>query len=273
MKFELFAEKRVREIEERTYRLFLDSSKRPKVTPRHESAIMVNLEDEYPPWRVRTALENLERTNHLVSIKKRIEKVGAARFYFLDRYNKEASIEKIQKKIDISASWIKKYSDIRITDMIGAHLHDIVRAELRAQGFRIIGEKTKKYNKKVWPKKQTLDIIAEHKMQKLAIGVEIKNTFRLPPIAIISTKIDMCHYLGITPVFACRWLQPHRSKIEKEGGFLWQFKKQMYPRGQEEFVEILRRRFKFPIEVNSQLPDFAIQEFEKWVKDSGKEKG
>ena len=255
------------EVEQKAYAVFLDSSKRPKITPRHESAIIVMLENEYAPWRVKTALQKLENEKHLVSIKKEIDCVGEARFYFLRQYGDETSIQKIQKKIDVSARWIRKYSDNEVTNMTGHHLHDIVKAELRAQGFEITSEDTKKYLEIEWPEtKQTLDIIAKHKIRNLTIGVEIKNTLRPVPISEISEKIQICQHLGITPVFACRWLEPYRDGIESKGGFLWQFKKQMYPKGQERFVETLRKRFKFPVEVNSELPPTAIKEFENWIQ-------
>lgn len=254
------------EVEKRVFSIFLDTSKRPKITPRHESSIITMLEDDYSPGKVKVGLQNLEESGILVSKKKEIEKVGEAKFYFLSRYN-GASIQKIQEKIDRAAKWIKKYSNNKVTKMLGDHLHDVVKTELRVQGFEIIGEKIRKYREKEWTKtNQTLDIIATHKARNLTIGVEIKNMLYLAPISEISEKIDMCDYFGITPVFGCRWLEPHRNEIASRGGFLWQFKKQLYPRGQEKFVEALRKRFKFPVEVSSELPPMAIKQFEEWVQ-------
>jgi len=255
------------EVEKKVCAVFLDSSKRPKITPRHESAIIVMLENNYAPWKVKAALQKLENDGYLVSIKKEIKNVGEARFYCLSQHGDEASIQKIQKKIAVSAKWIRKYSDNEVTNMTGGHLHDVVKAELRAQGFEITSEDTKKYLEIEWPEtKQTLDIIAKHKIRNLTIGVEIKNTLRPVPISEISEKIQICQHFGITPVFACRWLEPYRDEIESNGGFLWQFKKQLYPRGQERFVDTLRKRFKFPVEVNSQIPAVAVQEFENWMQ-------
>ena len=225
------------------------------------------VESDYSPGKIKTALQKLEESGHLVSIKKDVKNVGDAKFYFLSKYADDSSIQKIKKKIDVSAKWIRKYSDNKITNMLGDHLHDIVKAELRAQGFEIVGENTRKYFEREWTKtNQTLDIIAKHKTRNLAIGVEIKNTLYLVPISEISEKITICQHLKITPVFACRWLEPHRDEIESNGGFLWQFKKQLYPRGQEKFVEAIRKRFKFPVEVNSELPAMAVKEFESWIQ-------
>lgn len=255
------------EIEKRIHSIFLDTSNRPKITPRHESAIMIMLENDYSPGKVKGGLQKLEEVGIIASIKKEVEKVGEAKFYFLSIYYDDVLTEKIRKKIERIVKWIKKYSDSKVTKMLGDHLHDVVKAELRVQGFEIIAEKTRKYKEKEWTKtKETLDIIAKHKVRNLTIGVEIKNMLYLAPISEVSTKIEMCDYFEIKPVFACRWLEPHRHEIVSRGGFLWQFKKQLYPRGQEKFVESLHKRFKFPVEVNSELPATTIKEFEEWIR-------
>lgn len=255
------------EIEKRILSIFLDSSKRPKMTPRHESAIIVMLEDSYSPGKVKTALQRLEETGTLVSFKKKIEKVGEAKFYFLSQHNDTTTFQKISKKIDNTAKWIKKYSNNKVTQMLGDHLHDVVKAELRVQGFEIVGEKTKKYQEKEWTKtNETLDMIAKHKTKELAIGVEVKNMLPLIPISEVVSKVEMCDYFGIRSVFACRWIEPHRDEIVNRGGFVWQFKKQLYPRGQEKFTRALHKRFKFPVEVSSELPYEPIREFENWVQ-------
>ncbi len=257
----------MREIETEIMSIFLDSSKRPKNTPRHESAIIVMLENNYSPGKVKTGLQKLEDIGKLVSVKKEIEKVGEAKFYFLNLKNNHKKVQKIQKKIDSASKWIKRYSNHKVTRMIGEHLHDVVKTELRIQGFEIKGEKTRRYQDKEWRENnETLDIIAKHKIKNLAIGVEIKNMLYPVPISEVVSKIEMCNYLGIKPVFACRWLESHRSELLSNGGFLWQFKKQLYPRGQEKFVEALGKRFKFPVEVNSELPTKSIEEFEEWIQ-------
>lgn len=255
------------EIEKRIVSVFLDTSKRPKITPRHKSSIITMLENDYSLGKVTTGLQKLEDAGVLASIKKKVKKVGVTKFYFLSQYNETASIQRMRKKIDSAVEWIKKYSNKKVTRMLGDHLHDVVKAELRVQGFDIVGEKTRKYQEKEWTKtKETIDIIAKHKTRNLTVGVEIKNMLYLVPISEVISKIDLCHYLGTTPVFACRWLDPHRNEIVNRGGFLWQFKKQLYPRGQEKFVEALRKRFKFPVEVNSELPPKSIKEFEDWIR-------
>ena len=256
------------EVQNEIKKIFFDNSGRPKITPRHESAILVKMEERFSPTNVRTALQKLERNEILVSRKKIIENVGTAKFYFLKKFDTKNMKKKIEEKIANYAYWIGRYSNNRVTKMIGDHLHDVVKLEIRAQGFEILDEKNvKKFGEKKWKGHESLDLLARHKAKKFVIGVEIKNMLYPPPKSEVSTKIEMCKYFGIIPVFACRWMEIHREEIMTNGGFLWQFKNQLYPRGQEEFVKTVKKRFLLPVEVNSGLPSSAIKEFENWMSE------
>lgn len=248
-------------------RIFQDKFGREGITPRHESSIQVRLEKEYNPSQVRTVLKNLEKKGFIVSRKKAIEGVGNSTFYFPKKFDTIQFSKKIDEKIENSSYWIRRYSDEKIVKMIGDHLHDLVRAELRAHNFQIEAEgNVKEFEGKEWSESEhSLDIIAKHRTKELTIGVEIKNERYPTSKSEIITKIKMCEAFGIVPVFATRWLEMHRKVIEESGGLLWQFKKQFYPRGYEKFVEIIRKRFKIPVQVAGNLPPEAIREIEEWI--------
>lgn len=255
-------------VKQKILKIFSDSSGRPKITPRHESAIQVMLEENFTLTQVKTGLQKLEEEEILNSKRIQINGVGNAKFFFLKELEKFGK-SKIDKKIVHSAYWIKRYSDAKVLKMIGEHLQDLVKAELRAQSFEIKGENVREFEGVKWPKKDTLDLIAKHKQKELVIGVEVKNTLYPMPKKEVSTKIKMCEYFGITPVFAARRMENHRNRITYSGGFLWQFKKQLYPRGQEKFVSIIQKRFKLPVTVSPTLPYLAIKDFEEWTTQYG----
>ncbi len=247
------------------YKLFVDSSNRPKKTPRHESSIQIALERKYAPGQVKNTLNILEENGTLQSKKYHIEQVGDAKFYFSSKLSKE-NISSIDAKIKKSAQWISKYSRIKTIKMLRDHLHYLVKAELRTQGFEIITEKhVRRFKEKEWTRsRHTLDILAVHKTKELPIGVEIKNMLTPISKAEIMLKLEMCEKLGIYPIFACRYQEYHRKEIENSSGFLWQFKTQLYPFGQEVIVKELQKRFNFPVEVKGELPLEAIKDFEIW---------
>lgn len=251
---------------ERIRQIFLDTSGRPKITPRHESAIQVFLEENYSLTQIKTGLKNLEKDEILRSERIEIEGVGKAKFFFLKLFDKDDTRSRIDEKIRHSAYWIQRYSNAKVLKMIGEHLQNLVKVELEEQNFQIVGENVKAYEGKEWTQSHhSLDLVAKHKKKELVVGLEIKNTLYPTPKSEICTKIEMCKRFGIVPVFAARWLEMHRKIINESGGFLWQFKKQLYPIEQEKFVETIRRRFKLPIEASDILPTFARKDFKNWV--------
>ena len=80
-------------------------------------------------------------------------------------------------------------------------------------------------------------------------------------------KLGMCDFLGRTPVFAARWLEPYTTKfIEDKRGFSWIFKTQLYPPDMEALTEKLSKKLQLPTKVETQLPTKTIQVFHNWVK-------
>ena len=257
----------MREIKEDILSIFYDSSKRPKITPRHESAILVRMEEKYTPSQVQYSLNRLEKEEILSSIKQKIEEVGTSKFYFLSIFDKKETRKKITTKVNNYSKWIQKYSSNKVTTMLGEHLQDLVKAELRAQNFEIMSKKEmEKFENKLWSEtRHKLDIKAWHKQKELKIGMEIKNMLSLTPIKEVEIKIKKCKDCDLVPIFACRWMEAHRKIIEKNNGFLWQFKNQLYPRGQEKFVDVIRKRFKFPVIVCGEIPYNGKKQLENWL--------
>ena len=257
---------RIKNLKKEVKMLFIDHFNRPKKKPMHESVVQIALEDRYDHKKTSYALRVLEKEGVLFSIKVKLENVGEVRFFVTKKIHSLKREDEIRRKISKYSYWIQRYSNYRITKMLGDHLHALVKGEVRAQGFVILSEFSNEYDGKKWPGRETLDMIAEHKKNQLVVGVEVKNMLSLAPYSEVSKKIKMCNFFGIKPVFACRWIEPYRKKITENGGFVWQFKNQLYPIGQEKFVKELGKRFSFPIEVKSELPEKSVLEFQEWVR-------
>jgi len=172
------------------------------------------------------------------------------------------------KKINSIAKQIDRYSHPRIADILGRHLHALVRIELKIHGFNVKEEgRVNSYKNKKWTEtKHNLDILAENQERNLVVGVEVKNSLDIMDKTEIMTKIKLCRKLKIIPIFACRWIEPYRSYIIEEGGFPWQFKMQMFPIGFERFVLEMKRRFGFPMAVSSEIPEKSVRELENWLE-------
>ena len=162
---------------------------------------------------------------------------------------------------------IDKYSNPNVTRALGKQLEGLVKAELRVQGYKIVGVHTATYKNKKWTRtNHDLDFIAEHKSGKLNIGVEVKNTLPIIDREELDIKLEICDYLGIRPVFAVRWIKPYIELIRKRGGFSWVFKTQIYPPGFEELTKTLYNRLKLPVTVRTDLPEKSVKLFQKWTE-------
>ena len=254
--------------EEKIGKCFFNYYNRANLTPLSTSTIQRRLESWYHPWKVNDTIKKMERDGILRSMEMNTKYAGKIIFYFpakiMTNYTEE---KKIVDKIKRTTGYIDKYSHPKVRSALGRHLHALVKNELRAQDFKIVGENTSTYKEKEWNEtRHDIDLLAEHKEKQLAVGVEVKNELDIMDKSELSIKIKLCKRLGLTPVFACRWLEPYRKEIINNGGFLWQFKTQMYPIGFEALVKSVKQRFGFPVIVATEIPKKPVKEFEEWVK-------
>lgn len=255
--------------EEKIRGLFFNYYNRPNLTPLHTSRIQRKLENRYPPWKVNDVLKKMEGKQILRSMEVKTKNVGKILFYFptkiIINYDEE---EKMMAKIKRITNYIDRYSHPRITEVLGRHLHALVKNELRVQGFTIIDEgRVNSHNGIEWVEtKHNIDLLAKHEEKQLTVGVEVKNELDIIDRAEVRIKLKLCKKLQIIPIFACRWLEPYRQEIIDNGGFLWQFKTQMFPIGFESFVKEMQQKFGFPVKVSTEIPEKSVKEFENWIK-------
>jgi len=180
------------------------------------------------------------------------------------------------------ARLVDEYSDPENAKRLGVHLETLVRQELRAQGFNIVGTHTAEYRGRRWTAtNHTLDIVAEHTSGALPLGVEVKNALD------IMSQRDRCEDRDVRPPrphpgFAVRWIKPYIECVNRQGGFCWVFKTQIYPPGKYE--EVLtkklyrtlsagwvsaggkkKRRLEFPVTTRGDLPPKSVEKFAQWV--------
>ena len=271
-------------------RHFTDARGRPVKTPYYQHQLQVLYEQQFFEWVVAKALRELVEEGHVVMFDKnnvaglgRLKVVHGIRFYAsADAVNEAGAEQTMKKHVMAAARHVEKYSDANHTRVAGRHLESLVKAQLKASQFEIVGEHTNEYGGQKWSKTDhNLDFIARKRGTNLTIGVEVKNTLGIIPREEIDIKIDICKHLGIVPVFAVRWIKPHFNCIRKQGGFSWMFKVQMFPLGYEKFVSDFSKRFSirgkstnknksrsksdFPVVVRTELPEKSVAIFEKWV--------
>lgn len=264
----------------------------PIKTPFFQSQLEILYENDFYPWVLTDALKELEKENYLRKITEKeipnfskLKNIQKISFFINKKAIKDSSEElRIKKRAFNIAEYVNEYSDPQNSKMVGDHLEDVVKAELKAQEFKIVGIHTNEYNGRKWDRTEhDLDFIGELKGSRLAIGVEVKNTLNIMSPEEIDIKIDICNKLKIVPIFAVRWMKPYMECIRLQGGFSWIFKTQMYPRGNEEFTQSLFNKLsieekknsrgyplQFPVTVRTEIPEKSRNIFCEWIKQNKK---
>lgn len=254
--------------------LFEDKIKRAKRKPYYLTQIQTLHEETFSDNVIYQALTQLEAEGKLrrkiVPTQTQSQMVC---FYFHSEFDNIDCHPLLNTHMKSTCKLIDKYSNPIFCKAYGDHLEQLVRQELRKQGFKIVGKHTSEYRNKKWTKTDnTLDIIAEHQSGKLTIGVEVKNTISILDKSEVETKLDICDFLGITPVFATRWLKPHEQLINQRRGFSWTFKQQLYPPCFKKLTIKVNKRLHMPTQARADLPTESIQCFHRWVKSKISEK-
>ncbi len=261
---------------------FLDRKNRPIRTPYYQHQLQVLYEDKFFDWVVTAALNGLVSDGYLevfdgkntLGLEQMGNKIGRMKFYAnTDAIRTDRERQLMKKHVVSTAKLVSRYSDADITRMLGAQLESLVKSQLQISQFEIMGVHTSEYLGRKWTNtNHNLDFIAKKKGKDFTIGVEVKNTLGGMDSEEIDTKIDICRYLGIVPVFAVRWNGQYVNCVYKQGGFSWFFKTQIFPLGQERFVDQLFTRLsagprlKFPVTVRNSLPEKAVRVFDGWVR-------
>ena len=260
--------------------IFHDGFGRPRTKPVYATQARVLLERVAHYWRVDSALKALAAEGAIVPVehiryaeekqKERVNrpkpKRGIIDFYYPSEIAGDLGKGVLlSTHIKNAAKLVYLYSSLSLA--LGKHLEGLVKYELRVAGFDIFKEHAREHREKKWTGREEIDIIARHRSSGLEIGVEVKNRLKVIQRNEVQKTLDLCEFLGLVPVFAARWIEPHTGLIQKRGGHAWEFGMQIYPPGFESLVKRIAGRFsigrdcntgKFryplPVEVRTELP-------------------
>lgn len=278
---------RVKSAREILEKHFTNKTQNPIKTPFYQTQLEVFYEKDYPPWIIRNALDELVDIGFLHEITEKeipkIEKlfhIKKIRFFVNSKTIKNLDEkERVIRKCYKIAVHVNNYSSQKNRNMLGKHLENLVEAELEACQFRIVGRNTNKYNKRKWPGKENVDFIAKHKKRKITIGVQVKNSLDMMDRKKVDINLNICKHLQIFPVFVVRIFEPYIEYVNSQGGFSYEFKTQMYPLGQEDFVRKMYQKLsvkktkakntlEFPISIRTKMPQRFRIRFQRWLNSS-----
>jgi hypothetical protein len=166
-----------------------------------------------------------------------------------------------QKKL---VKLVEQYSDSNVGAHLGLNGELIVLEGFARNQFLVVGRHTNSYRGKTWPDgKSNLDFIFEK--DSVAYGMEVKNQLRYPDYEEMQTKIKMCQFLRVRPVFVVRmmpkvWVQ----ELAKVGGFALILKYQLYPISHKAIARRVASELRLPVDTPSQLKDETMGRFVAW---------
>lgn len=217
-------------------------------SPYHRKQIEVIFENKYDHWDVNTAVDKLIDEGFL-----RLVTTPRANFVFRSdiRYYKR----EMKRRIKI----IERYASPTITAALGNWSEKLVEYMFRLNGFELKGTHTNESSGKKWRKtNENLDFIFEK--DSIAYGVEVKNTLAYMEPDEFLSKLDICKFLGVTPLWILRNAPEIQFRTMKaRNGRISPFKAQIYPYGQEPLVGEIWKKMRLPVTVWGEMPQKVVK--------------
>lgn len=186
--------------------------------------------------------------------------IGATRVKFVFHHRVRYFKRLVRRNIRI----IRGYSEPTIARACGRQAEVLFCNALLRRGFSLVAENTNQCRGKKWTKTgHDLDFIIER--DGVSYGCEVKNTFGYIDEDELATKLEMCEYLEIRPLFIMRFApKTYINKIIESDGFAMIYETQVYPFGQESLVQRIKSVLEMPVDCPRAIPDGIIQRFMRW---------
>jgi predicted RecB family endonuclease len=228
----------------------------------YERQLTILFEDRYFHWiSVKALLELVAEGSILSEILELAPKVPI-RFFRMkaNRYGKRQASQIIKL--------VRRFSAPDFARAIGLQGELLVDAALPLAGFNVIARNVNSFQDRLWTKTgHDLDRIVER--QGSSYGVEIKNTLPYIDRDEFRTKLEMCSFLGLRPLFVCRMAPKSYSfDIIQQGGISWILGTQYYPFGHDELADTVQRQLHLPVVSRARIQDGDVARLLKatqWV--------
>lgn len=159
---------------------------------------------------------------------------------------------------------VEEYADPNIGGVVGLHGEFMVLEGFARSEFVMRGRSTRGFAGKTWTETDhNLDFIFERDGQ--AYGIEVKNTLGYMEYEEFQTKVRLCQFLGIRPVFVARMLpRTWMNELITAGGFGLILKYQLYPWSHKELARRVAGELGLPVDAPRALNEGTMQRFLAW---------
>jgi len=214
----------------------------------YKKQIQVIFEDLYPHDVTGKAVNELIQDGFLKLEPRFFGKNDHAIFVW--RYNVRYTSNEIKGRIRI----MKQFFDEELNKGAGREAENLFNHLFKANQFRTIARHTRTFRGKTWPMSgKNLDFIIEK--DGICYGVEVKNTLDYMPPDEFQEKLDMCHFLGLLPMFPLRCPSDQQfATMEQIGGMALKFKSRIFPQGNRRLINDIWNHFRLPVTIWDEIP-------------------
>ena len=221
----------------------------------HKAEAMIALEGEFFQWVTGQAIDELRGDGKLGHQRRRVPGTRQKAVFL---YIKGTLSKGLRARIRMKVKLLERY--VASSSNAGHYAEDLFQNELKKRGsFVFACKETRYFGGKEWTRsKHDLDFIMSK--DDVFYGVEIKNVLQYVNLANeLTTKLDMCKYLGLVPFFICRmlpiiWVR----KIGAYGGVALLFKRWVFPPAERKLVEECAKEFNLPMSYWHALPETVV---------------
>lgn len=169
-----------------------------------------------------------------------------------------------QRQIGRLLKIIGEMSKPEVAEACGEHADVLFFNALMQRKFIAAGEDVREYGGKTWEKTgHDLDFIIER--DGVAYGCEVKNRWDYIEREELETKIEMCKFLGVRPLFIMRAAaKSYINEIINAGGFALIFRWHLYPFGMRELAKVIREELEMPADCPRRIEAGTIDRFVHW---------
>jgi hypothetical protein len=159
---------------------------------------------------------------------------------------------------------VMRFSDPVFTHGLGRHGEMMFDAALPHGGFLPNSKNVRSYGGIEWTKtKHDLDRVFMR--YDIYYGIEIKNTLSYIDRFELETKLEMCEFFGLVPLFIMRMAPANYIEmIHEHGGFALIFEWQLYPFGHESFATEIKKELRLKVDCPRAIQEGTIQRLVKW---------
>jgi hypothetical protein len=236
-------------------RAFFEANRERVFTSRQ---VEVAFEDRFFHWITHRALKALAEEGTIVFEQKTLS-YGAPINLGWHRSNRYT-----RRQVKEVMALVEQYSHPEFTAALGNTAELLVSDGFGRFGFVQRGRNAREFGGKRWVKTEhNMDFLFERDGR--VYGVEVKNTLPYIRDDELATKLELCAYLNLVPVFVVRampkiWIQD----VARRGGFTLLLKHHLYPLSHRALAGEVKSRLGLPADAPKALYDGTMQRFVSW---------